>query len=980
MSDDRQKHSLAVHMVAISRSCVLLLLLGSRSTIAETAHGTPVDNRLVLQEAERLLVLGQVEKARRLLQPLAANLRPNAPLSTGIHRITRLLAEAYLRSKQYDRAESLAMSCRKYWAAASDSNGELVAEQQDAVLLLAAVHEYRKSWKQAATFLHEALELNDAHPRKNPVWQIEVLSRLARAWTRAGEAQKFEATLARLHSHVESLQIRYSQHEVSLDRFDRAISAFARCLSECGRVKESVGQWQRLLSIYNTANDNARQAEIWSELAAVYGAANDSQLQLASLDRSAALWQRHLERISNAAVANEQPLLISRFRLAQVYKKRAEAVTAAGDLSKTISSLRESQHAFEVLVHTLDERRASLGNANGNNSSTAIERRVSRDELEFIDTFLLAVLHELRNVRTLLADQVQSPDAAEGKYDLKISQRIHDLSANLYADDDPRIYRAKVQLAALAKGLGKYSVAHRHLIAAWEYWQLHLRQQTREMGQIADLLADVEREMAWNLPKTERKQALQQARSRLEAIPAETKAQLESSDPELLCRIQLNHGRLCFEADGDWDMAIKSFQDAEQLARKAGDQAAERFALDFQRALWTATLQHDQLPELLERIHHLIDQSANSQVTVLLANAANHLAQRRFDEATSQLDRAVSICPDDDPQRASLDQLSAIGQFLQIGHSVGKKERIRYGDVEKMRNYWLSVINANQTMDDLASIELRNARALYYLSRLRYFEWHAAREHWKSMSTSPALGRSAAYEDRRNRHAARCDQYKSDIDDFNEAALAVNREGLSSDSTRFLKLVDQERQLRVEYESLKQLGHRLVEEHNAESVNQAQLAGRAARDLSQLLREAAALAARSSESMAKLAIGPVDSYDPNLHYLALCNQAEILYAQVMTVEQIRSSDTKTRNAQRRYLSQMIDVLEAATGLMADPPIVKLGSFADPRRFIAEFDKGKVPSDEPSRVPTTVLLNTMQQRLSPENAPLDVLQRLERIAK
>jgi hypothetical protein len=357
-----------------------------------------------------------------------------------------------------------------------------------------------------------------------------------------------------------------------------------------------------------------------------------------------------------------------------------------------------------------------------------------------------------------------------------------------------------------------------------------------------------------------------------------------------------------------------------------------------------------------------------------LASAVSHLAQRRFDAARHELDTAASICPGDDPQWARIDELRNVYLFLQFGSSAGKGQSIPYSDMEHMRGYWASVLRPSLGSADLPENQLRKARALYYLSRLRYFEWHAAREHWTSVTTSPALGRSTSYEDRRSKHFERCEKFQGKVKAYNEAALAAIQAPLSVDATNLAALIGQERQLRIEYVSLQQLGSRLLEEHEAESISQAQLVGRAVRDLSQLLQEAASLAERSSESMAKLAAGTNDNYDPSLHYLALTNQAEILYARLATMDE--SNDIQDTNAYRQLFTHAIDALEAAVGLMADAPLVKLGSFADPCRFIADFDKGTSPSTDlsVSNVPTAVLLTRLVD-LSQKNAPDESIERL-----
>jgi hypothetical protein len=416
------------------------------------------------------------------------------------------------------------------------------------------------------------------------------------------------------------------------------------------------------------------------------------------------------------------------------------------------------------------------------------------------------------------------------------------------------------------------------------------------------------------------------------------------------------------------DDALKLFEAAEQSARRANDQKSVSHALEFQRAAHMATLNHECVAEILGQIAELGPaSSAEARVTTLLAGAGIHMASGRFDMAASELDLAASICADEGLSGSRVEQLRAIGEFLEIGSSVAAQQSLRFGDIEHARNYWLSVVKANSGENESPGFELRQARGFYYLSRLRYLEWHGTRQNWVRVYTGPTLGRSASYEVRRDKHTLRCEQYREDVKSYNQDASSVNR--LPPGSA--LDLVERERQLRIEFESLKQLGGRLQEEHKAKSVNQSQLSGRATRDLSQLLHEARQLAERSTDRLLTLSAGPVDNYDPNLHYLALSNLSEILFAQLATTSWSESAGPAIDDAYRKTLIGAIDALEKAAGLISHPAATKFGAHADAERFIDSFET----------VPSIVLLNFLEKhvRENGDRAPPNSLERLRLIA-
>jgi hypothetical protein len=302
-----------------------------------------------------------------------------------------------------------------------------------------------------------------------------------------------------------------------------------------------------------------------------------------------------------------------------------------------------------------------------------------------------------------------------------------------------------------------------------------------------------------------------------------------------------------------------------------------------------------------------------------------------------------------------------------MGSSIGARQSLSFHHVENARDYWMSVVNSIPGEDSVPNFDLRHARALYYLSRLRYLEWHAARQYWASAYSGPALGRSASYEERLAKYESRCQQYEQDVDRYNHEALAVHEMRLDT----AVDLAARERQLRIEYESLRRLGRRLKTEQEAKTVSLAQLSGRATRDLSQLLHEARALAERSSNGLLALKAGPIDNYDPSIHYLALINLVEVLYAQLVTASWNESSGPSATDTDRATLIAAIDALESAADLISHPVPTKLGAHVDLPFFIRSFEK--VPSD--------VLRSALEThvRARGDRAPPDALDRLRLLA-
>jgi tetratricopeptide (TPR) repeat protein len=184
-------------------------------------HGT---EHLVLElnGVERQFQRGQLNQTEQQLSALLTGLGSDAPLSSGYHRLTKMMGQIHFNSKQYDEALDWAQRCDTYLNRISARGIDLTSVRLDVAALLGRIHQERDEWPQARNSFQRALDLNNEQSPANAIRELDVLTNLAEVLRSADE----EDELARLRPSIEHQDTVDRRHEPDASGFERLAIAY----------------------------------------------------------------------------------------------------------------------------------------------------------------------------------------------------------------------------------------------------------------------------------------------------------------------------------------------------------------------------------------------------------------------------------------------------------------------------------------------------------------------------------------------------------------------------------------------------------------------------------------------------------------------------------------------------------------------------------------------------------------------------------
>ena len=887
-----------------------------------------------IQSASQLLEAGQPERARLFLESFLRGSESAAP-SFHTFRLKLLYSEALLATGRLEESASEARACESYIESLPETGETMLADRTRLQMhlgdILASLGEYDQSNGHYRSAHSMASDLDPA--------VVDLKARPLIAWSgtiaRQGEQKEFNELLNMTRAEVQRVVDAFQDRRASLTVLDGVLVSFAGMLSDSAVLlrqrelhSEAIERLQFLQEIYAKSSDYPRRAELASEVASACLAAGRGEDAVKYRQHSLDLWQRYHRRLQKSGARNESLYWRAELQLAQARRRLVSDSRSQGRLSvRGRALLQESEDSLERLLQQIAETESVLAGAAGFDLPPGlISKRVDQ-----LPALRLAVLRELFLVDTELARVANSSSEKEHSGNYQLLKQIYDLSSRLRSPFDPETIKTQVLLGMAARDLGDLATAADHLAMARDHLRTRAGATQQGLGslpQTALLLSRVQRDLAWKRSLTDVPRRIARVRRELEEILPFFQG--NSDLPQgLHLQILTTLGILAFE-EGNQPLAVSYFEESERRARLTGDLPGVTRALEHRRSALMAGFDIDEAIRAQELLNSLAadkDSSSESRhVEGLLYLASMELARNALPAAARYLAEVSTRCPDSLMPR--LRRIGAVYSLKETQRKIESDLPIDPGLLDEAREYWLG---QQDPLHSTGHSGMERADSLYRLARLRYLEWIATRRRWVDLYEGPALGRSATYEERRERHRELCEAYNQDVSEYNNQT-GVSGEGSRSD--------ERYQQLLLELESLKTLGERLQREFVAQQINRSQIAERADRDLRVMIREAleyARAAVRLLEEARSGALegsgNPRQEYDPVLHFAAVRGLAEIAAASV-TLQRLED-EQGLPGSSGNTLEVAVSALERTAGLRSDPIPVRFGTFASPSLFFGD---------------------------------------------
>ena len=874
--------------------CLMLTVCGAQNGGAQNVARTEVIG--LVNEAERRIDLGLLKEAENSLRPFVDAIRADAPLSSGYHRLTKLLAETYLKSNDYEEARQWAERCRTYL---EEKNGALVSEQQHVAVLLAQIHEKLDNPKKAAKWRNHALTLmeKDHHGPLNE--ELEVTATLAKLLHVADDMEPLEKIRPRINRVVQSIERDYRRRIIDIDVYDRNVHIFADYLKRTGRPDDAIYQWQQLLSVYSRSArparpDRIRQVEIWSEIA-------DIEPQLALFSSEMKEYSDNLVALTKALLtpnetsgkgsnAIRSSSFVDRLnhlvRTADVHRRLAQVYLRDRRDSRAIESLTSSRQLYAAAIREFEEYGSVATLAEPDKDRGRAVEVAARQGLQDVTYRLYQTDFQRANVERALVGTEEVIGAI---------RKLHDLLMATLLDNDPRIFRLKTVLGGLYLFEQDFENALPVLVGANEYWMGRMPPEYQMRVQSLELLAEAERLSG----------SQSDARSHLSEALKISQQHLTEENPTLELKLMNHLGRVYAETGDDakaepyFDQVTshaRKFLDGQQYARGTRASAYEQRcnALRSNAALYTSHADFDQAAdaysELIEqrRLHKNLDDGEPDLVSDYIRLTDVHIAREDLTEIEKLLDVvAGNMASSDQDTRAKLRHQRAMFRFLRnrkildYPQPLNKTDReAAKADREAAKAIWKKLLETQQTEGQPSA---EQARTLHYLASTRFLDFSSEFDNWMNQRQQPLEGRSAPYDVQLENYKQGRKAYGDLVKEYREDKAKYDSElkqyrsthkgDLNSLQREHQKLEKSRAELDVAWEALSRLRQQLADDHKLKEASERESVGRLGRNLIQILSEAESLARRAVETLEKLD-GDRDDLQ-QLRDLALSNHTTI---------------------------------------------------------------------------------------------------------
>ncbi len=843
-----------------------VLAAGGRSAEVDLRSGTDK----VLEEASWRADLGLFRHAKASLDRRLKALGPDAPPSSGYHRLAALLAEIYYRSGQYDdairtawhgrtdldsdrwvgqlrveerrwwRHRAARLLVRAYMARNRRADAEAVAPQPAAA---------KTDLDRARRILAEALA--NARGISDPVARLELLALRAELAELGDEAAA--SRWAEAAEFARKVQAQYEHSRSGFDRYARSTRLLARCYAALERHDRVVAEVAGLVPRFHPEEQAHHARRMWCEIAGVYHKAGNHAREVSAWEKVREL---HPKLRLDAAGENATRRIHGRIQQGDDLRRLARALKAAGGDSEPIQRLEDGRGSYREALALIADASAKAEDEN---------------KLDALQTITLQGLLDVSH-RVLEHQHRRQVGLSEEMF--AKARQLHDLLEASLLGGDPRLFQLKVNLGAACVKRRDFYLARGFLAEAHEFFRTYEPRTPIALVRILNLLSEVERDAdGGSLAKTE--QHLEAA----ERLYREASL----SDENLGLSIRINRARLAATC-GQYTQAGRLFEEIVRKARSLGPPAEEslRVALRDRGMVNLSLLKLDNAEalcrEALDRCRENPPVEQRECLPYYLALAEVQLVRRRqVDPERRDLEKlrrmeALVRRALDIPVHANQDDWMRL--HARADHQLAMVHFLRY---ETTRDP-LDRAAAQRTWQPIADQDqwpLEKARALHHLSRLGFVRWRqeqAERRQWA----------------RENLGA-----YRKRLKQFEEASETFQREltAYRRDQAHYLKTLRQ-------YEE-KPGNEKSPEEHHSLSVRRARLEERgesligSRKDLQSeeealnglcdeyfrskkgddpLLSPAAENARRAVEILAQ------NRRYPSLQFLARCNYAEILRA------------------------------------------------------------------------------------------------------
>ena len=130
---------------------LFLILHGYAAAVAQSPIGSDSSNfEILVGKAHRQLELGLLRKAANPLHKRVDQIDPsNVDLSSGYHRLSKLLARVYLASADYAEAQTWVKESDQFLGRFADIGGELTSERAQLALIQGQIFEQQNRTSQS---------------------------------------------------------------------------------------------------------------------------------------------------------------------------------------------------------------------------------------------------------------------------------------------------------------------------------------------------------------------------------------------------------------------------------------------------------------------------------------------------------------------------------------------------------------------------------------------------------------------------------------------------------------------------------------------------------------------------------------------------------------------------------------------------------------------------------------------------------------